>query len=68
MPDPGDVAFFDDTYDRNRNGRIDDALLEAALPGRDAWCLVCGPAGFVGAVAASLEGLGVPPERIVVER
>ena len=51
-----------------RSGRIDDALLEAALPGRDAWCLVCGPAGFVGAVAASLEGLGVPPERIVVER
>ncbi len=50
-----------------RSGRVDDALLEAALPGRDAWCLVCGPAGFVGTVTASLEGLGVPAERIVVE-
>ena len=43
-----------------RSGRVDDALLEAALPGRDAWCLVCGPAGFVGAVTASLLGIGVP--------
>ena len=51
-----------------RSGRVDDALLAAALPGRDAWCLVCGPAGFVGTVAASLEGLGVPAGRIVVER
>ncbi len=51
-----------------RSGRIDDALLAAALPGSDAWCLVCGPAGFVATVTASLEGLGVPAERIVVER
>ena len=51
-----------------RSGRVDDALLAAALPGRDAWCLVCGPAGFVGTVTATLEGLGVPAERIVVER
>ncbi len=51
-----------------RSGRVDDALLAAALPGRDAWCLVCGPAGFVNAVTASLEGLGVPAGRIVVER
>lgn len=25
-PSPGDLAFFDDTYDRNRNGRLDDPL------------------------------------------
>lgn len=51
-----------------RSGRVDDALLAAALPGGDAWCLVCGPAGFVGTVTASLQGLGVPAGRIVVER
>lgn len=51
-----------------RSGRIDDALLAAALPGRDAWCLVCGPAGFVDSVTASLHALGIPDERIVLER
>jgi hypothetical protein len=25
-PRPGDLVFFDNTYDRNRNGRMDDAL------------------------------------------
>ncbi len=52
----------------SRSGRIGDGLLAAALPGADAWCLVCGPAGFVSAVTASLLGLGVPDGRIVVER
>ncbi len=52
----------------SRSGRIDEGLLAAVLPGPDAWCLVCGPAGFVGAVTASLVGLGVAAERIVVER
>ncbi len=51
-----------------RSGRIDDALLAAALPGSDAWCLVCGPTGLVDTVTASLEGLGVPGARIIVER
>ena len=51
-----------------RSGRVDDALLAAALPGRDAWCLVCGPAGFVDSVTASLHALGIPDERIVLER
>lgn len=51
-----------------RSGRIDEGLLAAALPGPDAWCLVCGPAALVSAVATSLLGLGVPPERIVLER
>lgn len=62
------VTRDDRAADRSgRSGRIDDALLAAALPGSDAWCLVCGPAGFVGAVTASLEALGVSAERIVVE-
>jgi hypothetical protein len=30
-PAPGDVAFFDDTYDRNRNGRRDDPLTHVAV-------------------------------------
>lgn len=30
-PDPGDIAFFDDTYDRNRNGRVDDPLSHVAV-------------------------------------
>lgn len=30
-PEPGDVAFFDNTYDRNRNGRRDDALTHVAV-------------------------------------
>lgn len=51
-----------------RAGRIDHGLLEVALPSPDAWCLVCGPAGFVESVTASLRALGVPDERIVLER
>lgn len=51
-----------------RSGRIDEALLAAARPGSDAWCLVCGPAGLVGSVTASLEDLGVPGARIIIER
>ena len=31
VPHPGDVAFFDDTYDRNRNGRVDDDLTHIAV-------------------------------------
>jgi len=50
-----------------RSGRIDEGLLAAALPGREAWCLVCGPAGFVSAVTTSLARLGVPPGHIVLE-
>ena len=30
-PLPGDLAFFDDTYDRNRNGRVDDPLTHVAI-------------------------------------
>lgn len=51
-----------------RAGRVNDALLKAALPGPDAWCLVCGPAGFVQAATESLTAIGVGTERIVTER
>ena len=30
-PLPGDLAFFDDTYDRNHNGRLDDPLTHVAI-------------------------------------
>ena len=51
-----------------RTGRVNEALLRAALPSSDAWCLVCGPAGFVQASVESLTAIGVPEARIVVER
>jgi hypothetical protein len=30
-PEPGDVVFWDNTYDRNRNGRFDDPLTHAGV-------------------------------------
>jgi len=30
-PQPGDIAFFDNTYDRNGNGRRDDSLTHVAV-------------------------------------
>jgi hypothetical protein len=30
-PEPGDLAFFHDTYDRNRNGKADDGITHVAL-------------------------------------
>jgi hypothetical protein len=30
-PLPGDLAFFDDTWDRNHNGRLDDPLTHVAI-------------------------------------
>jgi len=33
MPRPGDLAFFNDTYDRNRDGRADDPCTHVALVG-----------------------------------
>lgn len=31
VPSPGDLAFFDDTYDRDRDGRVNDELTHVAL-------------------------------------
>jgi hypothetical protein len=30
-PQPGDLAFFHDTHDRNHNGRLDDPFTHVAL-------------------------------------
>lgn len=30
-PEPGDLVFFHDTYDRNRNGRVDDAFTHVGI-------------------------------------
>lgn len=51
-----------------RSGRVNEALLRAALPSPEAYCLVCGPAGFVAASVASLTDIGVLAQRIVIER
>lgn len=53
---------------RARTGRVNDALLRAALPSPAAVCLVCGPSGFVQASVATLDAIGVPPQRVIVER
>ncbi len=31
VPDPGDLVFFDDTHDRNRDGRLDDPLTHIGI-------------------------------------
>jgi surface antigen len=31
MPNPGDIAFFDQTYDRDRDGRLNDELTHVAV-------------------------------------
>ncbi|TRW46306.1 ferredoxin reductase [Georgenia yuyongxinii] len=51
-------------------GRVDAAMLAAVTvpPARDPRVLVCGPTGFVEAVARELVGLGHPPEQIRTER
>lgn len=52
LPQPGDVAFFDDTYDRNGNGRLDDplshtAVVEAVAPDGTVTLIHVGSAGVV---------------------
>ncbi|NQX10240.1 ferredoxin reductase [Microbacteriaceae bacterium VKM Ac-2855] len=51
-------------------GRVDGALLEALTlaPSEHPLVYVCGPTGFVEAVAAALVTLGHAPERIKTER
>lgn len=51
-----------------RRGRINQALLEQALPAADAWCLICGPPQLVSDTTILLEQIGVPSERILTER
>ena len=51
-------------------GRVDERLLrEHVLPPEDGpQVFVCGPTGFVEAVADVLLALGHPPERVKTER
>jgi NAD(P)H-flavin reductase len=51
-----------------RSGRVNDALLRAALPSNEACCLVCGPTGFVESSVTALTGIGVSARQIVIER
>jgi len=59
----------DDTFPwRGRRGRIDAQLLKEALPGKSAWCLVCGPQAMIEDVTAGLSSVGVPEARVGMER
>ena len=55
---------------QGRSGRVDDALLGevAWLPEERPLAFVCGPTGFVEAVAAGLVRLGHDPLRVKTER
>lgn len=53
---------------RARTGRVNDALLRAALPAPDALCLVCGPSGFVQTSVTTLTEMGIGTKQIVLER
>ncbi len=48
-------------------GRIDRAQLEAAMPGPQPLCYVCGPDSLVEDVPRLLAALGVPPSRVYTE-
>jgi len=48
-------------------GRIDQALMTAALKTAETRCALCGPSGFVADVTALLTQSGVPHDRIVTE-
>ena len=49
------------------SGRIDRALLEAAIVNRETLCFVCGPEALVHDVPGMLREIGIPTERIRVE-
>jgi ferredoxin-NADP reductase len=69
----GDVVVLTLTRERRdglRSGRVDAELLGGAgfAPGDDPHIYVCGPTGFVEAVASTLVQLGHAPERVRTER
>ena len=51
-----------------RRGRIDEALLKDALPSMQSLCLICGPPQLVSDAGALLRTLGVPGDRILIEK
>ena len=62
------VTRDDTTSWTGRRGRIDEALVQQALPSSDSLCLVCGPPNLVSDASGLLVKLGVPAESILVER
>jgi CDP-4-dehydro-6-deoxyglucose reductase len=51
-----------------RRGRIDEALLKDALPSPQSLCLICGPSQLVSDTRVRLRALGVPDDRILIEK
>jgi ferredoxin-NADP reductase len=51
-----------------RRGRIDETLLQDALPSMQSLCLVCGPPQLVADTTTLLRSLGVTEERILIEK
>ena len=66
------TAHFTVTRDNGtwpgRRGRIDEALLKDALPSLQSLCLICGPPQLVADAGTLLKQIGVPEDRILVER
>ena len=66
------AAHFTVTRDNGtwpgRRGRIDEALLKGALPSIQSLCLICGPPQLVADAGRLLKQIGVPEERILIER
>lgn len=66
------TAHFTVTRDNGtwagRRGRIDAALLEAALPSMQSLCLICGPPQLVADAGALLGKIGVREDRILIEK
>ena len=62
------VTRSDDATWPGRRGRIDEALLNDALPSMQSLCLICGPPQLVADAGALLIKLGVAAERILIER
>lgn len=51
-----------------RRGRIDEGLLQEALPSLQSLCLICGPPQLVSNAGTLLRSLGVPDDRILIEK
>jgi ferredoxin-NADP reductase len=51
-----------------RRGRIDESLLQEALPSPETCCLLCGPPQLVTDVTQQLVRLGVSLARILTEK
>lgn len=66
LPGLRNVFVTDDTGDDRADGPVDAGMLERVMP-RDRPVYVCGPHGFVDAMKAELDRIGVPEENRVIE-